>query len=665
MNILIPDSWLRDFLKTNAKPADIARCLSLCGPSIERTEKIGADYMYEVEVTTNRVDTLSVYGVAREAAAILPEFGFSARLVSLPKSTVKQPSLPLDIKITNDPSLCRRILAIKLTNVKLGPSPSWLQKRLELVGQRPLNNIVDITNYIMWETGHPMHAFDYNRLVNKKIIVRLAKKGESFTTLDSKKFTTVGGEIIFDDGTGEIIDLPGIMGTANTVVTGKTHNVLLFIENSHPAKIRFASMTHAIRSQAAVINEKDPDQQLAITAMERGIALALKVTQGRVGSKLMDIYPQKPKSVSVTLSEEKLTKYIGTKVATNRVLRILSALGFVARHKRGQFIVTPPSWRGSDITIPEDVIEEIARIYGYHNIGIKLPDTEPPAVIPDKTFAWEEEIKISLRDWGYTETYTYSMVSKNLALESGLSLEDHLKIQNPLSDDWVYLRRSLIPSLTQVIKDNQQEDVSVFELQNVYHPQGKGKLPQETLHLTLITSKSYRELKGTIEALHDKLFIEEVSFDPVKNLPAQAGPPKTFVPEKTAAIRSGATLLGYVGLTRTPHLFGCELYVKPLLKAASTHPRYIPVVTTPPIIEDYTFKLPAKTPVGHVIDDILATSKLIEKVSLKAIFKQNYTFTVSFRDPQKSLSDKAIAPIRQKIVVNLAKHFSAKLLGKL
>src|SRR3990170_6589114 len=185
MNILIPDSWLREHLETKATPSEIQKYLSLSGPSVERVETIRKDPVYDIEVTTNRVDCMSVRGIAREAAAILPEFGIKAQRKTLRLPTLKSQK-PLDIRIINNPKLCQRILAIKFTGIHIAPSPAWLRDRLVKVGQRPLLNVIDITNYVMWELGHPIHVFDYDRLTTKKIIVREAKPAETLVTLDEK-----------------------------------------------------------------------------------------------------------------------------------------------------------------------------------------------------------------------------------------------------------------------------------------------------------------------------------------------------------------------------------------------------------------------------------------------------------------------------------------------
>lgn len=629
MNILVPDSWLREFLKTNAKPADTARCLSLCGPSIQKTTKVGADYVYEVEVTTNRVDSLSVYGVAREAAAILPEFGFRASLLGFPNKPLPSSSKPLGITITNDPKLCRRILAVKLENVHLGPSPAWLAKRLELVGQRPLNNIIDITNYVMWETGHPMHAFDYDRLINKQIIVRLAKKEENLITLDGKKHTMVGGEIIFDDGNGEIIDLPGIMGTANTVVNSKTRNILLFIENSDPTKIRFASMTHAIRSQAAVINEKDPDPELALVAMKRGIALATEVANATVASKLIDIYPTKPKSKQITLSQEQLEKYIATKIPQRRVTRILSTLGFSVEYKTGSYIVAPPSWRLSDVTIPEDIIEEIARIYGYHNIASTLPNTAPPETLRDESLEWDEQIKIRLRDWGYTETYTYSMISEELMDKYNLNKSKAYKITNPLSREWVYMRPSLVPSIEEIIKQNIsfKSDLRVFELSMVYQYRA-GDLPRELPSLVVAwTENRYAEAKGLAEAIFDLLGTVDPSME----------------------------------ISASPTLTILTLDIATLIKNAKPTKQYRPPPKYPPIYEDFTFVVPPKTQIGLMIEALRSAHRLIADVSLLDTYEDTRTFHIAYQSREKNLTDKDIKPAREKLIKIASDSFGANI----
>jgi len=655
----------------------------LCGPSVERLSKVDGDWIYDIEVTTNRVDMMSVTGIAREAAAILPEFGVKAELVPLtlpPIASYKS----LDIKIINNPQLCQRILAIKLGGVKIGPSPEWLQKRLIQVGQRPLNNVIDITNYVMWEVGHPVHVFDYDRLTKKTIAVREAKKGERLKTLDDKVHRLVGGEVVFDDGTGTIIDLPGIMGTANTVVTDKTTNILLWIESIDPVKIRQASMTLAIRSQAAVLNEKQVDPELGLMAVLRVVELCQKLTQAKVASKLVDIYPVKPVIKPITLTDERLTTYLGLRVEPERVKGILERLGCqiqvknenlkVKNNKKGgdeetiNYEVVPPTWRARDLTIPEDLIEEVARIYGYHNFPSSVMATTIPDAPSEENFRLEYQIKQWLTGWGFTEIYTYSMVAKDLVLASGYPLASHLKIKNPLSDEWVYMRRSLVPSIMAVVESNQRDMIRVFEMQNVFHPAGKrSELPNEELQLVVATTTSYQELKGVVDGLMTKLFLANELYVVPTNVDQDG-----FGVGQTGEIVVGKKRLGVMGQLKAKKMWVAKILMRELMALARTHPRYIPIKTTPPIREDLTFQVPDKTYLGNLLLTVAKTSKLVETAIISKRYKPptatdstNITLTLTYRDPKKSLTDKELMPVRKKIATSLAQLYSAQLVGLL
>ena len=657
MNILIPDSWLRDFLKTKATPKDIQRCVSLCGPSVERINKVENDFVYDVEITTNRVDAYSVYGFAREAAAILPEFGYAARLLPFPLKEL-HPKVPaLDIKITDHSSSTNRVLAIKLENVTLAPSPKWLTERLEKVGQRPLNNIIDITNYVMWETGHPAHAFDYDRLREKHIIIREAKQGEKLVTLDGKKYTLRGGEVLFDDGTGTIIDLPGVMGTLNTIVTNETKNVLLFIENTNPAKIRYASMGLSIRTQAATINEKGPDPTLAYTTIRRAIDLTCELTHGRIGSKLYDHYIHKPTIHTVSVSGDQLSLYLGTEIKPHRVITILKRLGFSVTSR---YSVRPPTWRAQDIKIPEDVIEEVARIYGYHNIQTKLPQGEPPVVLPDPQLAWEQEIKVRLRDWGFTELYTYSMISQKLMDIFGLDPKKAYKISNPLSEEWVYMRPHLFPSVLAAVEQNLhvRDSLKLFELSIVYRFR-PNDLPQETPSLIVVwTGEKFREAKGIAEALF-QLF----------------GVP---VPLSTESDKQGLKVytdqhlsygsFGSVGVVHPELLAKMNIHtpvtrvyldIFELVKHANPIRKYVPIAKYPPIIEDLSFIVPEGFQVGPLIEVLSRVHKLIESITFLDAYENKRTFRVTYSDPTKTLTGMDIAPIRQKLIEYAGEKFGA------
>lgn len=670
MNILIPHHWLLEHLETQASPEKIQEMLSLCGPSVERIEIIKNEPVYDIEVTTNRVDSASVRGIAREAAAILPEFSIKADLKPLsPELDQIQQSLstlePLDIDIQNDASLCKRLMGVGL-EVQVSDSPSWLQTRLEQVGQRPLNNLIDVTNYLMWEYGHPTHVFDYDKFTQKKLIVREAKPGEQVTTLDNKTHTTIGGEVVFDDGTGEIIDMPGLMGTTNTIVDQNTQRVLLFIDSVIPDKIRFASMSHSIRSQAAVLNEKHVDPTLSQDVLLAGVKLLKQIANAKPFSRIYDDWPVKPVIKTINVTQTQINAYMGLTVDSNQIIRILESLGcqVEVNYKNSldvSYRVTPASYRSHDLLIAQDIIEEIARIYGYHNLPSVVMDTTIPDPGTNIHHDKEHLIKSSLADWGASEVYTYSLISESLALNSGFPLESHLKLSNSLTEDLVYLRLSLIGSHQLVFEDNKiHKNWTIFEMANTYWKQKPGELPKENLELVISQHHDYYQLKQLVEKLLSKLGINDYFVEP--NIDTQSYP--EFIAELSGSININSQIVGVLGQTKHG-FYAAKLAVSQLISLAPPHPRYTLISTKTAVVEDLTFKLPDKTFIGMVIKDITELDKAISQVRLKDRFKQNYTFTIEYLDRHKQLSSEAVTQVRQNIVSQVTQKYQGSLIGSI
>jgi len=672
MNILIPHSWLLDYLETDATPKKIAECLSLCGPSIDKLEKVGDDWIYDIEVTTNRVDMMSVYGIAREAAVILPQFGYKATLKGQAlKNSKTWPSRKLEInkfvsdeinkfvsneiKITNNPKLCKRILAIKLEGVHLGKSPLYIQERLNKVGQRPLNNAIDITNYVMWEIGHPLHVFDYDRIVNKKILVREAKKGELLVTLDDKKYTLGGGEVIFDDGKGEIIDLPGIMGTANTVVTPDTKNVLLWIESIDPTRIRRASMTLGIRSQAAILNEKGVDAELGLPAIKRAVELFRQITKSQIRSRLVDIYPTPYMPINIKTTKTFIDARLGVNIDKKQIKSILSGLEFKADWSGNNLEVSVPSFRANDVSIPEDIIEEIARIHGYHKMPSILPQgalPEPPASSP---FNFERKIKNILKGWGGVEIYTLSLVSEAFVEKTAL------KLKNPLGKESEYLRISLMPSLKEAssINSGEKEPFHIFEVANVYIPRGSTaktglpQLPEEKMTLAgIFVNYEFRESKGIIESLFNELNIK-VEFMQEDS--------KEFLPIQRLVIKYNSCTLGQFGVLEQGNYVYYEFDLEILKAVSSPFSTFKPIPKYPAQIEDITLSLPSRTKVGELVAAISSVSKFLCNVELSDIYKDKHTFRIWYQHPDKTLTDSEVQELRNKILKEVKNKFGATL----
>ena len=279
MNIKISDNWLRDYLKTEVKPKEIGRLLSYCGPSVEYVNKIGKDFVYDVEITSNRQDMMSVIGIAREAAAILKSFNKKAEFLGArPHSRDLTPlstSLCLKVEI-KDKNICQRFSAIILDNIKVGPSPKWLKERLEASGIRALNNVVDVSNYVMLETGQPIHIFDYDKIKNQKMILRKAKRGESIITIDKINRSLPEGAIVIEDE-NRIIDLCGIMGGANSAVSLETKRVVIFAQAYNPLLIRKTCQALGFWTEAAVRFEKNVDTEGVVPALCRVVELLEKL----------------------------------------------------------------------------------------------------------------------------------------------------------------------------------------------------------------------------------------------------------------------------------------------------------------------------------------------------------------------------------------------------
>jgi phenylalanyl-tRNA synthetase beta chain len=652
MNIKILNSWLREYLKTSATPKKIAEKLSLTSVSVERIEKYKNDFVYDIEITTNRPDLMSVVGLAQEAATVLPESGVDATFVK-PKATV--PNIHVnkspELNIKFDPKLVNRISAV-IMEVTIKQSPQYVKDRLDASGIRSLNNVIDITNYVMREIGHPTHVFDYDRLLNHTLNIREAKKGEKIITLDGKEYILTGGDIVADNGKGEIVDLISIMGTANSVVTNSTKRIIFFIDNVDPHRLRKTSMEQGIRTEAVILNEKGLNPELAADALARGIELFEKLADGKIISDIIDLYPHQPKETTITLSEEKINTVVGIVIPLKKSQQILTSLGFGVEQIENKLVVTIPAKKqGDDMQLPVDLIEEIARVYGYTNIPDTLPvfSEQNYFHLGNNEFYWEDRLKDALKYFGFTEVYTYPMVSE--ALYEG-PLENAVTIQNPLTDDMVYMRNSLIPSLLHVIKENQDHaTIHIFELANIYEKNGKD-LPKQLLKLGGVIRKphaSFLEVKGVIEGLLEDLGINNVVF---KQLSDRYGAQLTINKEELGTIEI---------FDKTTITF--ELDFQILIIHATLKKLYKPVSKYPSIIEDLAIIAPSHVQTGDLMEEIRKQSKLIQHVTLLDKYQETRTFHIIYQSYDKNLNDIEVGEIREKILKSLKDKYNARLKG--
>jgi len=689
MNILIPYSWLKDFLKTEAQAEKVAEVLSLCSQSVEKIHLAKEDKILEIEITVNRYDCLSVVGMAREAAAALSESGIKAEFVPpkippLPEinrvccSAIKNPKYALQVEM-KDETICPRFSAVIIDQVKVGPSPKWLSERLEKVGLRSLSNIVDISNYLMIETGQPIHTFDYDKILGAKMTMRLSQPGEKIITLDGVSRTLPGGDIVIEDGKGRLIDLCGIMGAENSQIDENTQRVLFFVQAYNPVRIRQTSMVLAHRTEAAVRFERGIDLEGILPVISQGTALMKDLGGGSVASKLIDLYPHPQEKRKIKLDLDLVNKIMGIEIPKEKVISILKSLGFSVFSLQSSVLnCVVPTWRALDVFIEEDLIEEIARIYGYFRLPGNIPPLDPKFGLSPQPqpkmgkigpfFEWEKEIKDFLVNQGFSEVYNYSFIGADLIKKVGLKTESHLKLKNPLTADLEYLRTSLFPSLLRTVSQNQANfpKMKIFEMANVYLPQ-ENNLPMEKTRLTcLLLGGSFSYLKGIAETIFKQMGVEDINFKP------WVGREPYFTQGKSAIVETKKNVLGTMGEIHPQILANFEISNKALVldldfetlvKQAKKTKTFIPIPKYPAIIEDLTFILKPKTLLGDLMRSIQSISSIIQSVELIDSYQNTRTLRITYQNPKKTLSDKEVKEIREKIIKKVEARFGTKIKG--
>ena len=624
MNISIPYSWLKDYIKTDVKADEVARLLSLHSFSVEKVEKVGTDDVFEIEVTPNRGDALSVLGVAREIHAVLNSQGQKCEWLKeqtiKPLDFVNKDHVDVEIK---DKTLVPRFCAVVMEGVKFGPSPKIINERIEKVGIRPLGNVIDVTNYMMIDKGQPMHVFDYDKILGHRMILRESVEGEVVTTLDGVERKLPRGVIVIEDGEGRLIDLCGIMGAKNSEVDENTKKILLFVQVYDPIKIRKASMSLGHRTDAALRFEKGIDYDGVLPALLDSVFMISELSGAKVSSNLIDIvnFTREPKEVPVDF--EKINKIAGVNIENEKILQILQLLGF---EKLENNLVKVPSWRYEDIDIPEDIAEEVIRMYGYYNLPARLPSGEIPVKEIDKTFYWEKVVRYFLKYAGFFECYTYSATSQKNAGENSI------KIANPLNEDLTNLKTTLLPQLLDVVDSNQSycDKIKVFELANVYLNEGfkdESMLPLQPLRLGLVTKGvEYNDFKGYINSLFEIMGIDGEQAHDLYQITEFSG--------------------GKLGV---------EFSFIDLVIKATKSKSYTPLTAFNSIKEDLTFDIPEGVLYPQVEKVILESDPRIYKLEFKDIFENYLTFSIEYLDNKKQISSDDTQEIRKKIFKDLEK----------
>jgi len=640
------------------------------------------DAILDIETTANRADLLSVIGIAREVAAI------TGKPIKLPGLDYKESDTPIASKAAveiADADLCPRYCASLVTGIKVGPSPMWMQKRLAACGQRPINNVVDITNYVMLEFGQPLHAFDFDKLAKGKIIVKRARDGDVMATLDDVKRELTKDTLMINDGAGPVA-VAGVMGGANSEVSDKTVNVLFEAANFNPASIRRTSARFKLRSEASNRFEKGLSPELPVYGLRRATQLLAQLGGGTVVKGIIDVYPGKQPERKIELKLSKVERVLGTKIAPADVKRVLTSLGFICDEKKSdELSITVPYWR-TEVKLAEDVIEEIARIIGYDNLPTTLPSGQLPHHAPDPMRTLRRDVVDILAGCGMQEIITYSLTSIDALKRFDREVKP-LKLENPITPEQEYMRTTLRPGLLSTLAANlkhEEDGVRLFESGRVYLPK-KNDLPHELEMLCGAMcgprhqrswhgdggNMDFFDAKGVIATLMERLGIDA---------DYAASTDKALLPARQASIVVGKESIGIVGevhprlaeqydiASQTVCLF--EIDMEKLLAATSNEKKFQSLPRFPAVLRDIAIILDVETPSSQVMD-IIRKSPLAARVTLFDVYtgkqvpqgKKSLALSIAYQSPDRTLTDEEVDKAQGKILERLTKELGATLRG--
>lgn len=643
-----------------------------CKPGDDIKEVVGlGDSVVEFEITNNRPDCLSVIGLARESAAT-----FDTEL-KLHKPVIKggagNIADHLSVEIA-DPSLCPRYTAKMVKNIKIGPSPEWMRRRLRASGVRPINNIVDITNYVMLEYGQPMHAFDYSCVKGNKILVRRAAEGETLTTLDGKERSITPDMLVIADE-HDPIGLAGVMGGGNSEITEKTDTIVFESANFNGTSIRKTAIALGMRTDASGRYEKGLDPMNTVPAVERACELVELIGAGEVMDGEIDVVAKEPKQVRLPLVPDRINALLGTNIDRDFMVKVLEKLDFTMDGD----IICAPSFR-SDIEHYADIAEEIARFYGYDKIEPTAFSGAATRGGYSKKQQFDRAISATCRGMGYYEVMTYSFGSRSawdkIKLPEDSKLRNAFVIQNPLGEDTSVMRTTALPSMLEVLGLNfsrRNMDVKLFELATIYLPKNDSPLSDEQTILTLGAygnGTGFFELKGCIEALMASLRIGKLRFSAVKDNPS-------YHPGRCAAIYSGEKYLGIMGQVHprvcpefglSGEVFVAELNVRDMLSCEAPEPTYVPLPRFPAISRDIAVVCDSEVTVAELSDTMYAAGgSYLENCKMFDVYtgpgipegKKSVAFSLTMRSVDQTLTDEHADEIVNSILKNLEKSHGA------
>lgn len=675
--------WLKDYIDINTSPEKLAENLTMAGLSVESLEKKKDDAVLEIEITSNRPDWLSYIGVAREVAALT---GKKLKIPSVPSQghQVTKSQDKVKIKI-EDAKLCGRYTARIIRNVKVGESPEWLKRRIEAMGLRSINNIVDITNFCLFETGEPLHAFDLDKLSGSPaIIVRKAAKGEKIIAIDGVERQLDDSMLIIADAEKPVA-IAGVMGGIATEVNLSTKNILLEAAYFDPISIRRTSRKLALPTESSYRFERKVDIENIAYSSDRAALLISEIAGGRI-EEFIDIGKSGPAKRTISLKLEKIKKILGVDIPAATIKKILSSLGLKLKlTSKNTVELGVPVFR-YDLQNETDIIEEVARIYGYSNI----PETIPPVVEKGGRYSMDalvtDKIRRALAGMGLNEIITYSLLSKKELNTFGVSDKDVIEIKNPLSAEQEIMQPTLIAGMLKSVRWNinrKIKDLMFFELGKIYYRKKENDFNEQgSLSIGICGQivdgwkrqprpSSFYDLKGVIETLLNELGVKNYLFKEERSA--------VFSPAASARIEADGELLGIIG-QMDPGLLGnydikdpvfaAEIDVDKLIGKASLKkyfkesPRYPSVIRDISIISDKSIQNEKiMSTIKSAAGTILKDAQLVDRYTGEKIpaGKISLTYRLEYQGQNKTLEDKDIQDTHTRVIKALESNLGARL----
>lgn len=651
------------------------------------------DVVLEFELTANRADCFSVFGLVREIATITGNKPhFPEIKVNEDDSTKLNDIFSVEIA---DPDLCSRFSTRMLKNVKIGPSPEWMQQRLEGAGIRSINNVVDVTNFVMIELGHPMHAYDYDKITGKKLIARRAIEGEELHTLDDTSRKAKGEMLVIADSE-KAAGLAGIMGGFETEITDTTTTVVLESADFYGPCIRRTARACGLSSEASGRFERGVDSETTIKALDRAAQLLQEMGACTVCEGIVDVYPNPKQANYVTFTPEQINNHLGTNIAKDVMLNIITSVGFdVTKDENDEITVKVPSWR-NDVTCMADISEEIARLHGFDKIKSTLPNGVSMQGTQSAKQTFIDKVKASLSSQGLYETISFALTNEEtfnkLNIPQDSPLRKAVPIMNPLSDEYPLVRTTLLSSIFDNLARNlarKNDDVALFEVGSVFFPKALPvtELPDEVVKIAgAITGRrnaqGWNQANDMVDFYDAKGIIEELLANlRVTRYTVEAGTHYAMHPGKTALFKKGRDVIATVGevhpavlsaygITKPVYIF--ELDATTVMKYMAKDLKYKALPKYPATSRDLAMLVDVDVNAADIEKAMTkAAGQNLTQITLFDVYtgkqveedKKSLAFSLTFQSNDKTLTDAEIDPAIEKIVAKLQKDFNANLRG--